>query len=381
MFDIDKPKIGKKEKEYLLRCVKDCSIGQGAYVNRFEKEFADYCGIKYSCAVMNGTAALHLALLAIGVGPGDEVLVPSLTFIASVSPISYCGAKPVFVDCDPKTWCVDVEDMKRKVTPRTKAVIPVHLYGNACDMDGVRSIAGKHGIRIVEDCAEAHGTLYKGRQVGVFSDVAFFSFYKNKHITTGEGGMCLTDDKGLIEKIRLLRSHGKDKTEDLSDEDFARKQFISRELGFNYRMTDMQAAVGLAQLSQIEGFIRKRIRYADIYRKALNIPGVTLPVCDPKTVRNTYWGFPVLLRSPEEKVRIMIDFRRRDLRLRSFFNPCQTQPFYSKPGADCPVSEDVSSRGLVLPNIHSMEEKDVRMVAGWIKDALKRNTKDLGRTI
>ncbi len=369
MFDIDKPFIGEKEKAYILDCLVAGSIAQGKYVSEFEERFAKRCGSRYACTAMNGTAALHLALLAMGIGRGDEVLVPSLTFIASVSPVSHCGATPVFVDCDPETWCIDVNNMRNKITSKTKAVIPVHLYGNACDMDAISDIAKKRDFNIIEDCAEAHGTLYKGRQVGIFSDISFFSFYRNKHMTTGEGGICLTDDKGLLEKMKLLRSHGKDKTEDLSDEDFAQKQFISRELGFNYRMTDLQASFGLAQLEQLDSFISKRIHYANIYTKSLSGLGLVLPKHDPDIIRHTYWGYPVLLRSPEEKVQVMIALRKRGLRLRSFFNPCHTQPFY-KGGDICPVSEEVSSRGIVLPNIQSLREEDVFEVIKWFKNAI-----------
>ncbi|MDD5428214.1 MAG: DegT/DnrJ/EryC1/StrS family aminotransferase [Candidatus Omnitrophica bacterium] len=369
MFDIDKPLVGKEEIDALIECVNDGSIAQGKLVHKFEEEFAKYCGIKYSCAAMNGTSALHLALLAVGIKPGDEVLVPSLTFVASVSPISYCGATPVFVDCDPVTWCMDAHDLEKKITPKSKAVIPVHLYGNACRMDAITAAAKKHGLKIVEDCAEAHGTTYKNKQVGVFSDVCFFSFYKNKHMMTGEGGMCLTNDRRLIEKIGLLRSHGKEKSENLSDEDFAQKQFISSEIGYNYRMTDLQAAVGLAQLKKVETFITRRIGYARLYGELFKGTNLTLPGFD-KDVRHTFWGFPVLLASDEAKVRAVIEFRKRGMRLRSFFNPCHMQPFYKKYKSTCPVSEDVSRRGVLLPNIHSMKEEDIRTIAKWLKELL-----------
>lgn len=370
MFDIDGPSIDKKEMKALEDCIKEKSIAQGKFVHKFENEFAKRCGMQYSCATMNGTSALHLALLALGIKQGDEVLVPSLTFIASISPVSYCGATPVFVDCDPATWCMDAGDLRKKITPKSKAVIPVHLYGNACEMDDITAVANEHGLKIIEDCAEAYGTLYKKKQVGIFSDIAFFSFYKNKNITTGEGGMCLTNDQYLIERARLFRSHGKEKTENLSDEDFAQKQFMSSEIGYNYRMTDMQAAIGLVQLKKAEMFINKRIRYAQLYYKLLGGTGITFPYFDKDTVRHTYWGFPVLLDSAETKVKIMIEFRKRGVRLRSFFNPCHLQPFYKKYNSICRVAEDVSLRGIVLPNIQSMGQGDIRMIAKWFKELL-----------
>jgi len=370
MFDIDKPSLDKKEMDALADCINDGSIAQGKFVYQFESEFAKYCCIQYSCAVMNGTSALHLALLALGIKPGDEVLVPTLTFIASISPVSYCGAIPIFVDCDPATWCMDVGDLKKKITPKCKAVIPVHLYGNACNMDDISAVARKHGLKVIEDCAEAHGTLYKKKQVGTFSDISFFSFYKNKHMTTGEGGMSLTNDKQLIEKMKLLRSHGKEKTEDLSDEDFAQRQFISSEIGYNYRMTDLQAAIGLSQLKKVETFINKRIRYAQLYHELLNGSGVTFPYFDKDNVRHTYWGFPVLLDCPDTKVKVMIEFRKRGVRLRPFFNPCHLQPFYKKYNSVCQVAEDVSRKGILLPNIQSMEEGDIRTIAKWLRELL-----------
>jgi perosamine synthetase len=370
MLDIDKPLFGKEEKDILRRCINDASLFEGKYVLRFEKEFADYCRIKYACATMNGTSALHLALVALKIKPDDEVLVPTLTFIASVSPVSFCGAKPVFVDCDPYTWCIDSEDLKRKITNKSKAVIPVHLYGNACDMDEICNIAKKYDLSIIEDCAEAQGTLYNGRQVGVFSSIAFFSFYKNKHITTGEGGMCLTNDKYLLTRLKLLRSHGKNKVEDLSVAEFAQKQFISSELGFNYRMTDLQAAIGLVQLKKINKAIAKRIKYAEIYAKALKDLDVILPSYNEHVVRHTFWGFPLLLKDAQTKTRIMLEFRKYGIRLRPFFNPCHLQPFYKHFKSRCPVAEEISSRGIVLPNIHSLKEDDIYSVAKLLRKCL-----------
>src|SRR3989338_2896005 len=230
MFDIDKPSVDGKEKRMLAGCIDEGSIAQGKFVRQFEVEFAKYCGMRYSRAVMNGTSALHLSLLALGIKAGDEVLVPTLTFIASVVPVSYCGATPIFVDCDPDTWCIDIGDLKKKITSKSRAIIPVHLYGNACHMDDIIAIARKSNLKVIEDCAEAHGTLYRKKQVGVFSDISFFSFYKNKHMTTGEGGMCLTDDERLNEKIGLLRSHGKEKTESIKDKELTKKQFKSPDL-------------------------------------------------------------------------------------------------------------------------------------------------------
>lgn len=369
MFDIDKPAVAEEEKTLLLRCLNEPSLTQGKYVADFERGFAKYCGIKHGCAVMNGTSALHLALAAVGIKPDDEVLVPSLTFIASISPVSYCGAKPVFVDCDPRTWCIDPDDLRAKITPKSKAVIPVHLYGNSCHMDEICAIASEYNLVIVEDSAEAHGTLYNNKQVGSFSDITFFSFYKNKHITTGEGGMCLTDSDFLNERMRLLRCHGKEKVEDLSDEDFAQRQFISSELGFNYRMMDLQAAIGLAQLARIDDFISQRKAYADLYVELLQGLDVTLPYAE-SNVKHTFWGFPILLKNPQIKTDTVLQFRKHGIRLRPFFNPCHLQPFYKSFQGKCPVSEDVSLRGVVLPNMHTLAQQDIRQVAELLRKLL-----------
>lgn len=366
MLDIDKPLLDSMESSNLEQCVKDGSLAQGRYVNLFEKDFSEFCDVKYSCAVMNGTCALHLALATLDVKPGDEVLVPSLTFMASVSPILYCNAIPVFVDSDPKTWCMDVGDLKKKITPKSKAVIPVHLYGNSCEMDLIRNIADTHDLRIVEDCAEAHGTRYDGKQVGSFSDIAFFSFYRNKIFTTGEGGMCVTNSGYLNDRMRMLRSHGKRKAEDLNDSEFVHEQFVSQMLGFNYRMTDLQAAVGVAQIKKAREFIAKRMYYADIYKKELVELDVVMPCHNESVVRNTYWGFPILLKDSSVKEIVMMGFRKNGIRLRSFFNPCHLQPFI-KSSDSCPIAVNVSSRGIVLPNIQTLSEDDVYGVIRLLK--------------
>ena len=370
-LDVEKPLIGAEEREMLVKCLVDGSLSQGKYVFRFEKEFAELCGVKYGCAVMNGTAALHLALLALNLKPGDEVLVPSMTFIASANPIVFCGATPVFVDSLKDTWCIDPKDAARKITPKTKGIIAVHLYGNACDMQAIQEIASSNGLWIIEDCAESHGTLYNGKPVGSFSDISFFSFYRNKHITTGEGGMCLTNSAQALERMRLLRSQGKPKTEDLSDDDFVNKQFVSEEVGYNYRMTDLQAAVGLAQMSRLQQFLEIRIRYAKIYFDALGgSNNVVLPWHDGKNVCHTYWGVPVLVNDVKTKVRVITEFRRSGIRLRPFFFPCHMQKIFGDVVDDCPVAEDLNDRGVVLPNAQSLEEKDIQRISETFRQLL-----------
>lgn len=371
MLDIDKPDIGIKEQKMVLACLKEGTLTQGRYVLKLEKEFAEYFGMDYACAVMNGTVALHLALVALGIKEGDEVLVPSLTFIASISPVTLCRATPVFVDCDPQTWCMDPQDLRKKITRRTKAIIPVHLYGNACDMDKIVSIARRNNLKIIEDCAESHGTLYRKKKMGTFSDISFFSLFKNKHMTTGEGGMCLTNDPCLNARMRMLRSHGKEKAEALSDEDYAQRQFISSELGFNYRMTDLQAAIGLVQLKKIEKAISRRINNAQLYRRMLDGLDIVFPFHDDKIIRHSYWMFPVLLKNPQQKVKVMLGFRDNRIRMRPFFSPCHQQPFYLKYRSCCPVSEDVSQRGIVFPTIHTLKKEQIEVFVKLFRKILQ----------
>nr|MDO8134547.1 DegT/DnrJ/EryC1/StrS family aminotransferase [Candidatus Njordarchaeum guaymaensis] len=251
------PYITREDVRAVAQAIKNKRLSQGQYVDRFEREFASYLGRKHALAAMNGTAALHLAIMSVGVKPGDEVIVPSFTFIATSNCVLYAGAKPVFVDIDPNTYNIDPEKIERLISPRTKAIIPVHYAGQPADMDPILEIAERRGLCVIEDAAEAHGATYKNRKAGAIGELGCFSFYPNKNMTTGEGGMLATDDDEIAEKVRLLRSHGQD----------SRYHHVT--IGYNYRMTDMQAALGMVQLRRLDRILRKKREAAEYYGKLL----------------------------------------------------------------------------------------------------------------
>ncbi|MDB4538771.1 DegT/DnrJ/EryC1/StrS family aminotransferase, partial [bacterium] len=257
---VSMPSVGDRERDYLLRAVESGWISSlGEYVTRFEEEFAAFCGAREAVSVSNGTAALHLALHALGIRAGDEVLVPDLSFIASANAILMSGATPVFCDIDPETLCVDVASAESMITPRTKAIMPVHLYGHPADMTAVMALAERHGLVVVEDCAEAHGSEIEGQRVGSFGECGTFSFYANKNMTTGEGGMITTNSEQLADDLRELRDHAMSKT----------KRYWHERMGFNYRMTNLQAAVGCAQMESLPRFLAERRRVFARYQANL----------------------------------------------------------------------------------------------------------------
>ncbi|MDI6737846.1 MAG: DegT/DnrJ/EryC1/StrS family aminotransferase, partial [Nanoarchaeota archaeon] len=248
MIPVCEPCMAGKELEYVSDCIKTNWISSnGRYITQFEDSFSRYCGTKYGIGCSNGTVALHLALAAIGIGPGDEVIIPDFTMIATANAVAYCGATPIPVDSEPRTWNMDVRQIKEKITSKTKAIMPVHIYGHPVDMDPLLKLAKEHNLLVIEDAAEAHGALYKNRKTGSLGDAACFSFYANKLITTGEGGMVVTNNEQIAEKARLLRNHA-----------FGKPRFVHNEIGFNYRMTNIQAAIGCAQMEKIDEFVDAR---------------------------------------------------------------------------------------------------------------------------
>ncbi len=278
------PDIGPEEEQLVLEAIRSKWISsQGPYVKEFERRFAKWLGIKHAIAVSNGTVALHLALLALNIKQGDEIIVPDLTFASPANMVILTGAKPVFVDVSREYWCIDPRDLKRNITSRTKAIIVVHLYGHPADMDEILEIAHENNLYVIEDSAEAHGAEYKGRKVGSIGDIGTFSFYGNKVITTGEGGMIVTNNKNIAEKIRLMRDHG------------MKPRYWHIVLGFNYRMTNLQAAIGLAQLSKIDRLIKRKREIAKIYKNELSAtPGIELHPEMP-WARPSYWLFSILV--------------------------------------------------------------------------------------
>jgi len=353
------PWLGKREEQYVLDAVRSGWISSlGKYVTRFEQQFAAFCGVQHAVSVSNGTTALHLALHALGIGPGDEVIVPALTFIASANAVSYTGATPVFADVDPITWCIDPADVARRITPLTRAVMPVHLYGHPAAMDAIRALAERHNLIVVEDAAEAHGAQVHGRRVGGLGRIGAFSFYANKTITTGEGGMLTTDDAALAARCRMLRDHAMP----------PEKRYWHDEIGFNYRMTNLQAAVGVAQMERIDEFLARKRQIARWYCAGLaGIPGLTLPAQAEGYV-NIYWMFSVLVDAPFPLHRdaLIPALREQGIDSRPFFHPMDTLPPY-RAAEPRPVSLALSRTGLNLPSSPSLTEDQVAYICAVIR--------------
>ena len=354
------PSLDGREEQYLVDAVRSGWISSlGQYVTRFEEQFALFCGVEHAVSVTNGTVALHLALHALGIGPGDEVIVPSLTFVASANAVRYTGAVPVFADVDPETWCIDVEDAARLVTPRTKAIMPVHLYGHPADMPAVNTLAAAYNLHVIEDAAEAHGATVAGRTVGGIGRIGSFSFYANKIITTGEGGMLTTNDGALAARCRMLRDHAMP----------PQKRYWHEEVGFNYRMTNLQAAVGVAQLERVGEFIRRKRHIAELYSAHLNdLPGVQLPA-QRQGCTNVYWMYSILVQPPYALSRdeLIASLRTRGIDSRPFFHPLDTLPHYHS-GQVRPVAEHLSLCGINLPSFPSLTDEQVAYVAATIRE-------------
>lgn len=342
MIPVYQPTLGEKEKQNVMECLDSTWISsKGKFVKEFERDFSAFIGTKYGTAVNNGTVALHLALLALGIGKGDEVIVPALTYVASVNTIRYTGATPVFVDSLADTWQVDPDDIERKITKNTRAIIPVHLYGYPCDMDRIMEIARKHDLFVIEDCAEAIGSEYKGRKVGTFGDIACFSFFGNKTITTGEGGMVLTNDATLYERSCRLKDQGTAKD----------REYWHDIIGYNYRMTNICAAIGAAQLERVEEFIGKKIELAEYYMDRLaDVPVVCHKNLDKENIRHTYWMFSILAKDAEERTALRNHMKEDGIETRPTFYPAHTLPMYSEKYQKLPVAESLGWRGINLPS-------------------------------
>ena len=358
------PSLGGNELKYVSDCIASGWISsQGQYVRRFEEAFSRFHGVDHALTVSNGTTALHLALVALGIGPGDEVIVPDLTFAASANVVLHCGATPVLADVCRDTWTLDPEDFERKITSRTKAVMPVHLYGHPCDMDPIMEIAREHGLRVVEDNAEALGATYKGAKTGTIGDVGCFSFFANKVITTGEGGMVVTRDAELAKRMMVLRDHGMEKG----------RRYWHVVPGFNYRMTNLQAAIGLAQMERLESFLARREAIVARYDEHLSkVPGIELP---PRKswARNIHWLYSVLVDPAEagiDRDHLARKLAERGIETRGFFYPLHEQPPYRSDEA-YPVTTEVSSRGLSLPTANDILIEDVDRVCHGIAEVVQ----------
>ena len=362
MIPVYEPLIGETEKRYAAEAVASTWISsKGRYIDRFETEFAEYCGCGHGIGTCNGTVSLHLALASLGVGPGDEVIVPTFTYVASVNAITYTGATPVFVDSEPRCWNVDTRLIEEKISPRTKAIEVVHIYGSPVDMDPVLALARSRGIAVVEDAAEAHGAEYKGRRVGSLGDLASFSFFANKIITTGEGGMVVTNDADLAERCRHLRGQGVSPT----------KTYWHDVVGFNYRMTNVAAAIGCAQLERVGDVLARKREIAGRYRAALaNVPGITFQGEAP-WARNVWWMVSIVV-DPSLRDPLMKHLKENGVDTRPFFHPAHTLPMYRR-NESFPVAERLGASGINLPSAPTLADEQIdtvsRLVAGFMLDA------------
>jgi perosamine synthetase len=376
MVPVNKPWLGKRELDYLAECVRTGWVSSaGRFINEFEDQWAAYCRRRYGIAVSNGTVALQLAVACLELQPGDEVIMPTFTIISCAMGVIYNGGVPVLVDCDPKTWCMDVSQIEEKITPRTRGIMPVHIYGHPVDMDPLLDLADKHGLAIIEDAAEGHGAEYLSgrhtdaptwRRCGSMGDISIFSFYANKLVTTGEGGMVLTNDPQLAEKARSLQN--------LCFQ--SGRRFYHEELGYNFRMTNLQAALGLAQLERIEQIIaRKRWMGGEYARRLQDIPGLQLPVQE-LWAKSVYWVYGVVLS--EEMGMEAAEFAKRladrGVQTRPFFLGIHEQPVFRRKGLfqgqSYPVAERIARQGLYLPSGLALTEEELEYVVQVVREVL-----------
>lgn len=361
------PLLDGNELEYVTDAVSTGWISSsGSYVSRFEAAFAEYCGVKHGVAVCNGTVALHLALCALGVGPGDEVVIPDFTMISSAFAVCYTGATPVYVDACKNTWNIDPLQIEAAISERTKAIMPVHIFGSPCDMDAISAIAQKHGIALLEDAAEAHGARHRGRQAGALSDIAAFSFFANKNITTGEGGMVVTDSDELAERARYF----KNVCFGLKGE----RDYLHHDIGFNYRMSNLHAAIGLAQTEKAEQYREMRVKNGLLYRELLSdVEGISLQKDIPET-ENVFWMNGVLL-DPERfgcsRSEVMHCLRKEGIDSRVFFNGMHRQPaleqFFARNSGTFPVTDLLAENGFYLPSASLLTDEQVECICSTLK--------------
>ncbi len=366
---VSEPLLNGNEKKYLNDCIDSGWISsEGPYVTKFEEQFAAKMGRKYGVAVCNGSAAIDAAVLVLGIGKGDEVIMPTFTIISCAAAVIRAGAKPVLVDADPITWNMDINQVEDKINKNTKAIMAVHIYGLPVDMDPLQKLAEKHGLYIIEDAAEMHGQTYKGKPCGSFGDISTFSFYANKHITTGEGGMILTDDEALAEKCRSLRNLCF----------VANKRFIHHELGFNFRMTNLQGAMGLAQLERLDEFVQIKRNMGAKYTALLKgIEQITLPVEHTHYADNIYWVYGVMVKAGYglNAEIIMARLAKEKIGTRPFFWNMHEQPVFNEMGLfrneKYPVAENMARMGFYLPGGMALTNGQIETVTEKVKSVLQ----------
>lgn len=361
---IANPVFNGNEKKYLMECIDTGWISaNGRFIEEFEREFAKLCGTKYAIACFNGTVTLHLILRAMGIREGDEVIMPVLTYIATANSVKYCGGKPIFVDSVEGTFNMDPKMIEAAITEKTKAIMPVHLYGLSCDMDPIIEISKKYNIPVIEDAAEAHGAIYKGKRVGSFGKASSFSFFGNKIITSGEGGMITTDDKELYDYMKILRGQA------VSPE----KKYWHIDVGYNYRMTNMQAAVGLGQLENISWHIEQRQRVAKLYESHLFDMKEYVRFQDvPKDCTSVYWMNNIILsdKVPKSRDQVMAEMEEYNIEMRPLFYPMHIMPPYLDENLSFPIAEKIASRGFSLPSHALLEDRHIEYVCDCLKKIL-----------
>ena len=362
---LDAPNLGEIEKEHLTRVIDAGYVSTvGPFVSKFEEKFAGYIGVRKAVSVQSGTAALYMALYELSIEKGDEVIVPALTFVGSINPILYAGAKPVIVDVDPETWNIDSEEIKKAITKNTKAIIPVHLYGNPCDMDAIMKIAKEYNLYVIEDATESLGATYKGRQTGTFGDFGCFSFNGNKLITTGGGGMIVTDDEKRAKHIKFLVNQARDNS----------KGYYHPEMGFNYRMTNIEAALGLAQLERIDKFLEKKRNFRKIYQKVLDeLPYIRFQQ-EYDNASGSWWLTCVKIDKNNIDIdKLRLKLKEKGIPSRKIFMPAGEMPYLRKFSKSCANAYRIYNQSICLPGSTLNEEEDIRKIAINLKNILKEN--------
>jgi perosamine synthetase len=352
------PDLSGNERKYVMECLDSTWISsKGRFIHEFESRFTTFTGAAHAVSVCNGTVALHLALLALGIGPGDEVIVPSLTYIASVNAIRYVGATPVFCESLPDTWQMDPIDVEQRIGPRTRAVMAVHLYGGACEMKHLVRLCERHNLKLIEDCAEAIGTRLHSRHAGTFGDVATFSFFGNKTITTGEGGMVVCGDAVIDAKLRHLRGQGL----------AADREYWHDIVGYNYRMTNICAAIGLAQLERVDDILHDKTTLAKAYRSALAETPLTFQAArDGET--SSHWMVTVLTPTPDDRDIFRSELSAAGIETRPVFHPVHTMPMYRGKDQHLPIADDIAARGINLPSWQRLPEESFSDIVTVIKN-------------
>jgi perosamine synthetase len=365
---VNEPLLDGNEEKYLVECIRTGWISsEGPFVERFETQFAARVGRRYGIAVSNGSVALDAAVVALGIGPGDEVIMPTFTIISCAAAVVRAGAVPVLVDCDPVTWNMDVDQVRARIGPRTRAIMPVHIYGLPVDMDPLMDLARTHRLAVIEDAAEMHGQTYRGRPCGSFGDISTFSFYPNKHVTTGEGGMVVTDDAQIAERCRSLRNlcfkPG--------------RRFVHDELGWNYRMTNLQAALGVAQLERLDEFVTRKRAIDQHYRQQLEgLHGIALAPRTTSYAETICWVFGLVLADhvPFDAAEAMARLGQAGVGTRPFFWPMHEQPVFRRmglfEGEQHPVAERIARRGLYLPSGMALTPEQLERSAAALRSVL-----------